>query len=148
MGEACRGLGSTATLGDLAPLWPYETAKAAIEEAHRLGARVTAHCFDEESVQQLVRAGIDGIEHGTGLDADTIELMAARQVALVPTLIQPGELPELRGSRTGKVPPLRRPHDGSAPAAPGDHRSGHRGRSAGLRRDRRRRDSAARADQL
>jgi len=74
-------------LGDLAPLWPYETAKAAIEEAHRLGARVAAHCFEEESVQQLVRAGIDGIEHGTGLDADTIELMAARQVALVPTLI-------------------------------------------------------------
>jgi imidazolonepropionase-like amidohydrolase len=73
--------------GDLSPLWPAEVAAAAIAVAHELGARVTAHCFGEESVQQLVRAGIDGIEHGTGLDADTIELMAARSVALVPTMI-------------------------------------------------------------
>lgn len=90
--------------GDLAPLWPYETAKAAIAEAHRLGARVTAHCFEEESVQQLVRAGIDGIEHGTGLDADTIELMAARQVALVPTLINLENFPSFAAAGRAKFP--------------------------------------------
>lgn len=73
--------------GDLAPLWPVEVATVAIAKAHELGAKVTAHCFGEESVQQLVAAGIDGIEHGTGLDSATIELMAARQVALVPTMI-------------------------------------------------------------
>jgi len=91
-------------VGDLAPLWPYETAKAAIDEAHRLGARVTAHCFEEESVQQLVRAGIDGIEHGTGLDADTIELMAARQVALVPTLINLENFPSFATAGQAKFP--------------------------------------------
>lgn len=74
-------------IGDLAPLWPVEVAAEAIAKAHELGARVTAHCFGEESVQQLVAAGIDGIEHGTGLDNQTIELMAQRQVALVPTMI-------------------------------------------------------------
>lgn len=74
-------------LGDLAPLWPIEIAEAAIAKAHELGAKVTAHCFGEESVQQLVAAGIDGIEHGTGLDAATIEVMAANQVALVPTMV-------------------------------------------------------------
>lgn len=74
-------------LGDLAPLWPVEIAQAAIAKAHELGAKVTAHCFGEESVQQLVAAGIDGIEHGTGADAATIELMAANQVALVPTMV-------------------------------------------------------------
>ncbi len=74
-------------LGDLAPLWPIEIAQAAIAKAHELGAKVTAHCFGEESVQQLVTAGIDGIEHGTGVDAATIEVMAANQVALVPTMI-------------------------------------------------------------
>jgi Imidazolonepropionase and related amidohydrolases len=90
--------------GDLAPLWPFEVAKEAIDEAHRLGARVTAHCFEEESVQQLVRAGIDGIEHGTGLDDDTIELMAARQVALVPTLINLENFPNFAAAGQAKFP--------------------------------------------
>ncbi|MDT7790835.1 MAG: hypothetical protein QOD59_271, partial [Mycobacterium sp.] len=35
----------------------------------------------------LIRAGIDCIEHGTGLTDDTIELMVERGTALVPTLI-------------------------------------------------------------
>ena len=61
-------------------------ARAAIAAAQAEGARVTAHCFGEQSVRELVDAGIDGIEHGTGLDDDTIQKMADRQVALVPTL--------------------------------------------------------------
>jgi imidazolonepropionase-like amidohydrolase len=73
--------------GDLEPLWPADAAAAAIARVHRLGARVTAHCFAEQSVRELVQAGIDGIEHGTGLDDDTITLMAEAGVALVPTMI-------------------------------------------------------------
>lgn len=73
-------------LGDLAPLWPQEAAEAAIKAAHQAGARVTAHCFGEDSVNQLVRAGIDCIEHGCGLDEATIDEMVRRQVGLVPTL--------------------------------------------------------------
>ena len=72
--------------GDLTPLWPSDVARAAIAAAHAEGARVTAHCFGEQSVAELVDAGIDGIEHGTGLDDATIEAMAEREVALVPTL--------------------------------------------------------------
>lgn len=73
--------------GDLAPLWPVEVAREAIERAHAVGARVTAHCFGEQSSAELVEAGIDGIEHGTGLSGAVIEQMAGRQVALVPTLV-------------------------------------------------------------
>src|SRR5215217_2604533 len=75
-------------VGDLTPLWPADTAKAAIVRAHELGCRVTAHVFGEQAVRELVAAGIDGIEHGTGIDEATTELMAERQVALVPTMIQ------------------------------------------------------------
>lgn len=75
------------SLGDLAPLWSPDEAAAAIARAHQLGARVTAHCFAEESVAQLVEAGIDGIEHGTGMSETVIDQMAARGVALVPTMI-------------------------------------------------------------
>lgn len=74
--------------GDLAPLWPVATARAAIARAHELGARVTAHVFGEQAAAELVEAGIDGIEHGTGISPDVIALMAQRQVALVPTMLQ------------------------------------------------------------
>ncbi|MCM3924469.1 amidohydrolase family protein, partial [Frankia sp. AiPs1] len=74
-------------VGDLAPCWPADAAKAAIDAAHAAGARVTAHCFAEDSLADLVGAGIDCIEHATGLTEDTIPLFAARGVAIVPTLV-------------------------------------------------------------
>ena len=43
---------------------------------------MTAHVFGEQAVSELVAAGIDGIEHGTGIDDATIVLMAEHQVAL------------------------------------------------------------------
>ena len=94
--QAARGDGWVKLVGDwidrdasdLTPLWSPEVAKAAIDRAHALGCRVTAHVFGEQAVAELVAAGIDGIEHGTGLDEATIAVMAERQVALVPTMIQ------------------------------------------------------------
>lgn len=77
-------------LGDLAPLWPVELATAAIARAHELGVRVTAHVFGEQATAELITAGVDGIEHGTGLTADGIAIMAERRIALVPTVIQVG----------------------------------------------------------
>jgi imidazolonepropionase-like amidohydrolase len=73
--------------GDLAPLWSDEVLKAAIDAAHANGARVTAHVFSEDALPGLINAGIDCIEHGTGLTDDTIDLMAEHDTALVPTLI-------------------------------------------------------------
>jgi imidazolonepropionase-like amidohydrolase len=73
--------------GDLAPAWDDATLSAAVAAAHAAGARITAHCFEERSVATLVRAGIDCVEHGTGLSDDVIELMARQGTALVPTMI-------------------------------------------------------------
>jgi imidazolonepropionase-like amidohydrolase len=75
-------------IGDLAPLWPEDVAREAIGRAHELGCRVTAHVFGEQALAELLAAGIDGIEHGTGLTEETTALMAERQVALVPTMVQ------------------------------------------------------------
>jgi imidazolonepropionase-like amidohydrolase len=80
-------------VGDLAPLWPDDVLAAAIDTAHRAGARVTAHVFGAEAIPGLVRAGIDCIEHGTGLTDDLIAEMAARGTALVPTLINVENFP-------------------------------------------------------
>ena len=90
--------------GDLEPLWPSDVARAAIEAAHEAGARVTAHCFAEQSVFELVRAGVDCVEHGTGLDEATIELMAHRGVALVPTLINLANFPDYAAAGAEKFP--------------------------------------------
>ncbi|MCL1838290.1 MAG: amidohydrolase family protein [Propionibacteriaceae bacterium] len=92
------------TTGDIEPLWPADVAASAIAVAHELGARVTAHCFAEQSVQELVRAGIDCIEHGTGLDDATIDIMAANQVALVPTMINLARFPSYAAPAAEKFP--------------------------------------------
>ncbi len=90
--------------GDLTPLWPKEVARQAIEAAHQHGARVTAHCFDERSAAELVEAGIDGIEHGTGLDDETIAAMAERGTSLVPTMVNLENFPMFADAGEAKFP--------------------------------------------
>lgn len=80
-------------LGDLAPLWSDSILEAAIEAAHANGARVTAHVFGEDALPGLIAAGIDCIEHGSGLTDDTIDMMVAHGTALVPTLINVENFP-------------------------------------------------------
>ncbi|MEV6484391.1 amidohydrolase family protein [Streptomyces sp. NPDC051576] len=91
-------------LGDLSACWPREAVEAAIAEAHRLGARVTAHCFAEAALRDLVEAGIDCIEHATGLTEDLIPLFASRGVAIVPTLVNIATFPALAAGGEAKYP--------------------------------------------
>ena len=90
--------------GDLTPCWSADVAAGAIARAHELGARVTAHCFGEQSVAELVAAGIDCIEHGTGLTDDVIAAMARRGTALVPTRVQIDNFPAYAEQGGAKFP--------------------------------------------
>jgi imidazolonepropionase-like amidohydrolase len=74
-------------IGDLAPLWSDDVLVEAMAAAHAEGARVTAHVFGEDALPGLIHAGIDCIEHGTGITDDVITLMVEHGTALVPTLI-------------------------------------------------------------
>lgn len=85
-------------IGDLAPLWSDDVLKSAIDAAHANGARVTAHVFGEDALPGLINAGIDCIEHGTGITDDIIELMLANGTALVPTLINIDNFPGIADS--------------------------------------------------
>ncbi|MCL2483347.1 MAG: amidohydrolase family protein [Propionibacteriaceae bacterium] len=91
-------------VGDLAPSWPVDIMAQAVQAAHEEGARVTAHCFGEESVYHLVRAGIDCIEHGCGLDQSTVDEMVSRRVALVPTLDNLNIFPGIADQAEDKFP--------------------------------------------
>ena len=59
---------------------------AIIDTAHQLGKPVTAHAIAPAQIKMLVALGVDGIEHGSLLDEDTIRLMEERDVYLVPTI--------------------------------------------------------------
>jgi imidazolonepropionase-like amidohydrolase len=90
--------------GDLSACWPRGAVEAAIAAAHSEGARVTAHCFAEDSLRDLVEAGIDCVEHATGLTDDTIPLFAAHGVAIVPTLVNIATFPALAAPGEAKYP--------------------------------------------
>ena len=79
-------------VGSSAPSGPADTevtaeeARAVVDEAHRRGVKVAAHCYAPEAVRLCVEAGVDSIEHGTLIDEPTMALMAERGTFLVPTL--------------------------------------------------------------
>ena len=73
---------------DLEPLWPRDVLVDAVAAAHAEGARVAAHCFSHTAVDDLIEAGVDDIEHGTGMDDDQLAEAAARGVTVTPTLLQ------------------------------------------------------------
>jgi imidazolonepropionase-like amidohydrolase len=90
--------------GDLTPSFPPEAFAEAIRTAHEHGAKVTAHCFGHEVLGGLLDAGIDCIEHGTGLTTDLVEQMADRGVALVPTVMQLDKFPEYAAAAKERFP--------------------------------------------
>ncbi|WP_311267737.1 amidohydrolase family protein [Sphingobium sp. WCS2017Hpa-17] len=58
-----------------------------VETAHRLGRKVAAHAHGTDGVNAALRAGVDSVEHGTYLDAESIRLFKAKGSYLVPTLL-------------------------------------------------------------
>jgi imidazolonepropionase-like amidohydrolase len=90
--------------GDLTPAWEPAAMAAAVAAAHAAGARVATHVFAEESVAALVRAGVDSVEHGTGLSDDDIAEMARRGTALVPTMLNVGTFGAIAAGAAEKYP--------------------------------------------
>jgi imidazolonepropionase-like amidohydrolase len=82
-------------IGDLAPCWPDDVLAAAVRKAHDLGARVTTHVFGEAALPGLLAAGVDCLEHGTGVSDEQISAMAAAGTALVPTRINIDTFPQI-----------------------------------------------------
>jgi len=90
--------------GDLTPSWTRESLDAAMRVAHEHGARVTAHVFGEHALPDLIGAGIDCIEHGTGLSEGLIDTMVQGDVALVPTAKQLNNFPQYADAGRARFP--------------------------------------------
>jgi imidazolonepropionase-like amidohydrolase len=87
-----RSLGTDA---DLTPLWPRSVLAEAVAVAHAAGARVTAHTFATESLDDLLDAGIDCLEHATGASDAHIDRIAAAGIPVTATLLQIAQFPSI-----------------------------------------------------
>jgi imidazolonepropionase-like amidohydrolase len=59
--------------------------KAMVAAVHAAGGRVAAH-VTTDAVSELVRAGVDSVEHGDAIDESALRLMAQTGAAWTPTL--------------------------------------------------------------
>ena len=77
--------GAVMTAGGVpgAPEFSEAEIRAAVEEAAFYGAYVAAHAHGAEGIKRAVRAGVRSVEHGSLMDDEAIELMAAAGTYLV-----------------------------------------------------------------
>ncbi|MEV8000273.1 amidohydrolase family protein [Arthrobacter sp. KFRI-F3372] len=90
--------------GDLAPSFPAAVVRDAVLAAHDEGARVTAHCFAEETLDDVLDAGIDCVEHATGLLPRHLPRFVEQQVPIVPTLVNIATFPDIAAQAAPKFP--------------------------------------------
>ncbi|HEY0320770.1 MAG TPA: amidohydrolase family protein [Pyrinomonadaceae bacterium] len=63
-----------------------EEMQAFVAEAHRLGRRVAAHAMGRDGIDASLRAGVDSIEHGYGLDEELMDRMIKQGTYWCPTI--------------------------------------------------------------
>ena len=85
-----------------------EEAKAIVDEAHRLGKRVAAHAIGWDGIDAALRAGVDSIEHGDGLDDGLIDRMVQKKVYWCPTMYVGVYVAEGRGGVWPKMVELEK----------------------------------------
>ena len=81
--------GGTATPGEAVTdvQLTLDEAQAAVDEAHRRGRRVSAHCSNLAGTMLALDVGVDSIEHGIAIDAIAARRMADSGVWLAPSLL-------------------------------------------------------------
>ena len=62
-----------------------EELRAVVDEAHRAGLKVAAHCMGDTTVRAAIAAGIDCLEHGFLAGEEAIDLMVENGTFLVAT---------------------------------------------------------------
>ena len=71
------------------PQLTEEELRAAIEEAHKAGAKSFTHAQGMTGIKNALRAGVDPIEHGFFMDDWCFDFMKEHNVFFVPTLAAP-----------------------------------------------------------
>jgi imidazolonepropionase-like amidohydrolase len=97
LGELARGGRWVKVIADFPPVaggmpsgapeltYSSEAIESMVTAVHAAGGRVAAHATTDV-VADLVRAGVDSVEHGTAIDESALRLMAQTGAAWTPTL--------------------------------------------------------------
>jgi imidazolonepropionase-like amidohydrolase len=84
------------------PNYTDEESKALVDETHRMGHKVAAHAGGREAIASALRAGVDTIEHGNGMDEDLMNVMIRQGAYWCPTLFI-----YARNNRQPEITPFR-----------------------------------------
>lgn len=76
----------TAPWFHLRPQFTVEELKAIVDEAHAVGLKVAGHAIGEDSLRNVVEAGVDSIEHGMALTPEIAQEIKRRNIYYTPTL--------------------------------------------------------------
>lgn len=90
--------------GTAQPTFTEAELTLVVAVAQSSGRQVVAHASTATGMRRAVMAGVKTIEHGDGGDADVFALMAARGVALCPTLAAGDAILQYGGWRKGVDP--------------------------------------------
>ncbi|MFC6441578.1 amidohydrolase family protein [Bowmanella sp. JS7-9] len=98
------------------PQFMQDEVEAIVATAKDYGMTVAVHAHGTEGMQRAIKAGVDSIEHGTYMDADTIKLMKKHGTYYVPTIMAgawvaekakiDGFFPELVRPKAARIGPL------------------------------------------
>lgn len=81
--------GGVLSINDAGDVQQFSDAemRSIVDTAHLLGIKVAAHAHGKRGMEAAIRSGVDSIEHGTYLDAETIALFKKHGTYLVPTVL-------------------------------------------------------------
>jgi imidazolonepropionase-like amidohydrolase len=86
------------------PTFTRDQLAAAVQTAHASGTPVAVHSTTAEGMRNAIDAGVDTIEHGDGGTPDVFALMAAKHIALCPTLAAGDATAQYAGWKKGEQP--------------------------------------------
>ncbi|MDH7972391.1 amidohydrolase family protein [Sphingomonas sp. AR_OL41] len=87
------------------PTLSLDEMKAAVAAAHDAGRIVAVHTSTSEGMRRAIAAGADTIEHGYGGTREIFAAMAAKHIALCPTLAASDAVSRYRGWKGGDPVP-------------------------------------------
>jgi len=90
--------------GEAMPTFSEDEIRSAVATAASSGRPVSAHAATPEGMRRAVMAGVYSIEHGDGGTPEVFRLMAARGVALFPTLAAAESYAQYAGWKKGADP--------------------------------------------
>jgi imidazolonepropionase-like amidohydrolase len=67
------------------PQFSMDELRAAVDEAHTLGLKITTHATIPQAIRNVVEAGFDSVEHGGPCEPEVMGMMAERGIMVVPT---------------------------------------------------------------